>query len=70
MLEGSDEILTVTQLELPKKLRRALAYTNIIDNVMSTVRRVCRKCGAMALGLKIGMRWTAAPGPKLRLHAT
>src|SRR6478736_2789207 len=42
ILEGLDEILTVTRLGLPKELRRALACTNIVENVMSTVRRVCR----------------------------
>jgi putative transposase len=59
ILEGLDEILTVTRLGLPKELRRALACTNIVENVMSTVRRVCRnvkrwRSAAMAL------RWTAA----------
>jgi putative transposase len=59
ILEGLDEILTVTQLGLPKELRRALACTNIVENVMSTARRVCRnvkrwRSAAMAL------RWTAA----------
>jgi putative transposase len=42
ILEGIDEILTVTRLELPKELRRSLACTNIIENAMGTVRRVCR----------------------------
>src|SRR5438046_3468334 len=59
ILEGTDEILTVTRLGLPKELRRSLACTNIIENVMGTVRRVCRnvkrwRSAAMA------MRWTAA----------
>ena len=59
LLEGLDEILTVTRLGLQKELRRALACTNIVENVMSTVRRVCRnvkrwRSAAMAL------RWTAA----------
>jgi putative transposase len=44
---------------LPKELRRSLACTNIIENVMSTVRRVCRnvKRGRSA---SMAMRWTAA----------
>ena len=42
VLEGLDEILTVTRLGLPKELRRALACTNIVENVISTVRRVYR----------------------------
>src|SRR5438552_2342102 len=59
ILEGIDEILTVTRLGLPKELRPSLACTHIIENVMGTVRRVCRnvkrwRSAAMA------MRWTAA----------
>jgi len=59
ILEGLDEMLTVTRLGLPNELRRSLACTNIIENVMGTVRRVCRnvkhwRSPAMA------MRWTAA----------
>jgi putative transposase len=38
ILEGLDEMLTVTKLGLPPELRRSLA----IENVMGTVRRVCR----------------------------
>jgi len=59
ILEGLDEMLTVNRLGLPVKLRRSLACTNSIENVMGTVRRVCRNVkrwrnAAMAL------RWTAA----------
>ena len=59
ILEGIDEILTVTRLGLPNELRRSLACTNIIENMMGTIRRVCRnvkrwRSPAMAL------RWTAA----------
>ncbi len=42
ILEGLDEMLTVTRLGLPPELRRSLACTNIIENVMGTLRRVCR----------------------------
>jgi hypothetical protein len=42
ILQGIDEILTVTRLGLPKELRRSLACTNMIENVVGTVRRVCR----------------------------
>src|SRR5262249_10399719 len=53
------EMLTVNRLALPVKLRRSLACTNSIENMMGTVRRVCRNVkrwrnAAMAL------RWTAA----------
>jgi len=59
ILEGLDEILTVSRLGLPAQLRRSLACTNIIENVMGTVRQVSRnvkrwQSAAMAL------RWTAA----------
>jgi transposase-like protein len=59
ILEGIEEMLTVTKLGLPRELRRSLACTNIIENVMGTVRRVCRnvkywRSPAMAL------RWAAA----------
>ena len=52
-------MLTVNRLKLPAKLRRSLACTNSIENMMGTVRRVCRNVkrwrnAAMAL------RWTAA----------
>src|SRR5665648_357058 len=40
--EGLDEILTVSRLGLPAQLRRSLACTNIIENMMGTVRRVTR----------------------------
>ena len=59
ILEGLDEMLTVTRLGLPPELRRSLACTNIIENVMGTVRRVCRnvkywRSSSMAL------RWAGA----------
>ena len=59
ILEGLDEILTVVRLKLPMPLRRSLACTNAIENMMGTVRRVSRNVkrwrnAAMAL------RWTAA----------
>ena len=59
ILEGMDELLTVVRLKLPLELRRSLACTNIIENMMGSIRRVCRNVkywrnAAMAL------RWTAA----------
>ena len=59
ILEGLEEMLTVNRLGLPAQLRRSLACTNSIENMMGTVRRVCRNVkrwrnAAMAL------RWTAA----------
>ena len=59
ILEGINEILTVTRLRLPKELRRSLACTNIIENVLSTVRRVCRNVKRWR-SASMAMRWTAA----------
>ena len=59
ILEGLDEILTVTRLGLPKELRRSLACTNIVENVMSTVRRVCRNVKRWR-SASMALRWTAA----------
>ena len=57
--EGLDEMLTVTRLGLPRELRRSLACTNIIENVMGTVRRVCRNVKYWR-SPSMAMRWTAA----------
>src|ERR1700756_341897 len=51
ILEGLDEILTVTRLGLPDELRRSLACTNIIENVMGTIRRVSPKREALAVSV-------------------
>ena len=59
ILEGLDDILTVTRLGLPKELRRALACTNIVENVMSTARRVCRNVKRWR-SASMALRWTAA----------
>src|SRR5262249_1585537 len=59
ILEGLDEILTVTRLGLPKEIRRPLACTNIVENVMSTVRRVCRNVKRWR-SASMALRWTAA----------
>ena len=59
ILDGIDEILTVTRLGLPLELRRSLACTNIIENMNGTIRRVC---GNVKRWRDAGMalRWTAA----------
>jgi transposase-like protein len=59
ILEGLDEILTVVRLQLPKELRRSLACTNIIENVMGSVRRVCRNVKRWR-SAGMALRWTAA----------
>jgi putative transposase len=59
ILEGLDEILTVTRLGLPAELRRSLACTNIIENMMGTVRRVTRNVKRWS-SPSMALRWTAA----------
>jgi len=59
ILEGLDEILTVIRLGLPAELRRALACTNIIENMMGTVRRVCRNVKRWQ-DASMALRWTSA----------
>jgi transposase-like protein len=59
ILEGLDDMLTVTRLKLPRELRRSLACTNIVENVMSTVRRVCRNVKYWR-SPSMAMRWAAA----------
>src|ERR1700726_686341 len=59
ILEGLDEILTVTRLGLPAELRRSLACTNIIENMMGTVRRVSRNVKRWS-SVSMALRWTAA----------
>jgi len=59
ILEGLDEMLTVNRLDLPAKLRRSLACTNSIENMMGTVRRVCRNVKRWRNAAMV-LRWTAA----------
>jgi transposase-like protein len=58
-LEGLDEILTVIRLGLPAALRRSLACTNIIENTMGTLRRVCRNVKHWR-DASMALRWTSA----------
>jgi putative transposase len=59
ILEGMDEVLTVIRLGLPIELRRSLACTNIIENMMGTLRRVCRNVTRWR-DASMALRWTAA----------
>jgi putative transposase len=59
ILEGLDEILTVSRLGLPAELRRSLACTNIIENMMGTLRRVTRNVKRWS-SPSMALRWTAA----------
>jgi hypothetical protein len=59
ILEGLDEMLTVVRLKLPMPLRRSLACTNAIENMMGTVRRVSRNVKRWrnaAMGLRLDGR--------------
>jgi len=59
ILEGMDELLTVVRLKLPLPLRRSLACTNIIENMMGSVRRVCRNVKRWR-DAPMALRWTGA----------
>jgi transposase-like protein len=59
ILEGLAEMLTVIRLGLPQSLRRSLACTNIIENMMGTIRRVCRNVKHWR-NASMALRWTAA----------
>src|ERR1700682_2531811 len=56
ILEGLDP---VSRLGLPAELRRSLACTNIIENMMGTVRRVTRNVTRWSSS-SMALRWTAA----------
>src|ERR1019366_1980376 len=74
ILEGMDELLTVVRLKLPLQLRRSLACTNIIENMMGSIRRVCRNVkhwrdAAMPLRLTGAAMQEAAKGfRRLKAH--
>ena len=51
------KILTVSRLSLPVALGRSLACTNIIENMMGTVRRVTRNVKRWS---SMALRWSAA----------
>jgi putative transposase len=59
ILEGMDELLTVVRLKLPLQLRRSLACTNIIENMMGGIRRVCRNVKRWR-DASMALRWTGA----------
>lgn len=59
ILEGLDEILTVTRLGLPLELRRSLACTNMIESMNSVIRQVCRNVKRWR-NASMARRWTGA----------
>jgi putative transposase len=52
-------MLTVNRLGLPTQLRRSLACTDSIENMMGTVRRVCRNVKRWR-NADMALRWTTA----------
>jgi putative transposase len=52
-------MVTVNRLDLPAPLRRSLACTNGIENMMGTVRRVCHNVKRWR-NAKMALRCTAA----------
>jgi putative transposase len=56
--EGLEETLTVVKLELPPTLRRSLATTNTIENLVGSIRRVTRNVKRWR-GTDMIRRWTA-----------
>jgi len=59
LLEGLDEILTVVRLRLPEPLRRSLACTNIIENMLVTIRSTSRNVKRWQ-DARMVLRWAAA----------
>lgn len=53
LLEGLDEMLTVVRFKLPTPLRRSLACTNAIENMMGTVRRIAVQRHAQTQSVKL-----------------
>jgi transposase-like protein len=56
--EGLEETLTVLKLEMPDSLRRSLATTNAVENLMGSIRRVSRNVKRWKNPEMI-RRWTA-----------
>jgi putative transposase len=56
--EGMEQTLTVIKLGLPESLRKSLATTNAIENLIGTIRRVSRNVKRWR-GPSMIRRWTA-----------
>jgi putative transposase len=66
--EGLDETLTVVKLKLPSALRRSLATTNAIENVMGQVRRVTRNVKRWKGDMARRWTWLAIADAQRRFH--
>lgn len=58
LVEGLEETLTVTRLQIPQKLRRGLATTNVVENAFSRVRTICGRVKRWRPGMRL--RWCSA----------
>lgn len=58
LAEGLEETLTVARLQIPQKLRRGLATTNVVENVFSRVRTICGRVKRWKPGMRL--RWCSA----------
>jgi putative transposase len=56
-------MLTLTRLGYPAELRSLLVRTSIIENVMGTVRRVCRNVKYWR-SPSMALRWTSTAMPE------
>ena len=56
--EGLDETLTVLRLRLPESLQKALCSTNLIESLISHIRRISRNVKTWQGG-SMALRWTA-----------
>ena len=59
VLEGLDEMFTITELGITGELARCLATTNVIESPNSVVRRVSGRVTNYK-DAEMGRRWTAA----------
>ena len=59
VLEGMDEMFTITELGLTGELARCLATTNVIESPNSVVRRVSGRVTNYK-DAEMALRWTAA----------
>lgn len=66
--EGLDETLTVAKLKLPKTLRRSLATTNAIENLLGHVRRVTRNVKRWEGDMARRWTWLAIADAQSRFH--
>ncbi len=57
--EGAEELFTINRLDLPPRLKRCLATTNLIDSTHSGVRQKTHRVTNWKNGAMV-LRWSAA----------